>query len=131
MTIPGQLARYRAACNNLLHLFCEKQGFPMSETYWIADRIGEVADCARFCFSMDDIITDLEEDAHPGKILEWYDKQEELGYKVNYRHWLHGCPTPTKEELEEQRKRMKEDRKFLEEKMKNYDLKINKLKVTP
>ena len=34
-------------------------------------------------------------------------------------------------ELEEQRKRMEEDRKFIEEEIKNYDLKINKLKVTP
>ena len=101
MTLQGQLIRYYTSCNNLLSLFCEKQGFSMSDTYWIADRIGEVADCASFCFSMEDIITDLEEDAPPGKILEWYDKLEELGYKVNYRHWLHGCPTPSKAELEE------------------------------
>ena len=111
MTIQGQLARYYTSCNNLLRLFCEKQGFSMSDTYWIADRIGEVADCASFCFSMEDIVADLEEDAPPGNILEWYDKLEELGYKVNYRNWLHGCPTLTKEELEEQRKAMGEDKK--------------------
>ena len=69
MTTTGQLARYYAACNNLLRLFCEKQGFSMTDTYWVAGRIGEVADCAGFCFSMADIITDLEEDAPPGKIL--------------------------------------------------------------
>lgn len=124
MTIPGQLARYYTACNNLLRLFCDKQGFPMSETYWIAGRIGEVADCASFCFSMSDIITDLEEDSHPGKILEWYDKQEELGYKVNYRHWLHGCPTLTKAELEElhrkSEKASRELNKETEEYLKHY-----------
>ena len=49
MTVTGQLIRYRCACNALLRLFCDKQGFPMSDTYWIADRVGEVADCASFC----------------------------------------------------------------------------------
>ena len=114
MTLQGQLIRYRCACNALLRLFCEKQGFPMSDTYWVADRVGEVADCAGFCFSMDDIITDLEEDAPPGKILEWYDQLEALDYRVNYRHWLHGYPTSKKSELEEMHRRAEEVRKDLE-----------------
>ena len=96
MTLQGQLARYYAACNNLLRLFCYKQGFSMADTRWVADRVGEVADCAEHFFSMHDIITDIEEDAPPGKIIEWYDQLESLGYKVNYRHWLHKCPTPYK-----------------------------------
>ena len=117
MTIRGQLIRYRCACNALLRLFCQKQGFPMSDTYWVADRVGEVADCAEHFFSMDDIITDLEEEAPPGKILEWYDQLEELGYKVNYRHWLHGCPTPSKSELEELHRKAEEARRDLEKEM--------------
>ena len=121
MTIQGQLARYYTACNNLLEIFCDKQGFPMEETYWIADRIGEVADCASFCFSMDDIIADLEEDAPPRKILEWYDKLEEPDYKVNYRHWLHGCPTPTKAELEGLHRRAEEARRDLEREIEEQD----------
>ena len=120
MTIRGQLIRYRCACNNLLRLFCDKQGFPMSDTYWIADRVGEVADCASFCFSMDDIITDLEEEVPPGKILEWYDQLEELGYKVNYRHWLHGCPAPSKSELEELHRKAEEARRDLENEIENF-----------
>ena len=121
MTIRGQLIRYRCACNVLLRLFCDKQGFPMSDTYWIADRVGEVADCAGFCFSMDDIITDLEEEAPPGKILEWYDQLESLGYKVNYRHWLHGCPTPSKSELEELYRKAEEAQRDLEKEMENFE----------
>ena len=117
MTTTGQLARYYAACNNLLRLFCDKQGFSMADTYWIADRIGEVADCAGFCFSIADIITDLEEEAPPGKILEWYDQLEALEYKVNYRHWLHGCPAPSKSELEELHRKAEEARRDLEKEM--------------
>lgn len=120
MTIRGQLIRYRCACNALLRLFCDKQGFPMSDTYWVADRVGEVADCASFCFSMDDIITDLEEDAPPGKILEWYDQLESLDYRVNYRHWLHGCPAPSKSELEELHRKAEEARKDLEKETENF-----------
>lgn len=114
MTLQGQLIRYRTACNALLRLFCDKQGFSMADTYWVADRVGEVADCASFFFSMDDIITDLEEEAPPGKILEWYDQLEQLEYRVNYRHWLHGCPTPKKSELEEMYRKAEEARKELE-----------------
>ena len=120
MTITGQLARYNAACNNLLRLFCEKQGFDLADTCWIADRPGGVADCASYFFTMDDIITDLEEDAPPGKILEWYNKLEELGYKVNYRHWLHGCPAPSRSELEELHRRAEEARHDLEDEMEDW-----------
>ena len=119
-TVTSQLARHHAACNNLLRLFCQKQGFPMSETYWIADRVGEVADCASFCFSMDDIIADLEEDAPPGKILEWYYRQCELSYQVNYRHWLHGCPAPSKSELDELHRKAEEAQRKLEDKMEDW-----------
>ena len=121
MTIRGQLIRYRCACNALLRLFCDKQGFDPADTYWVAGRVGETADCASYFFTMDDIITDLEEDAPPGKILEWYNKLEELGYKVNYRHWLHGCPAPSKSELEELRCRAEEARHELEDEMEEED----------
>ena len=121
MTICGQLIRYRCACNALLKLFCDKQGFPMSDTYWVADRVGEVADCAEHFFSMDDIITDLEEEAPPGKILEWYDQLESLDYRVNYRHWLHGCPAPSKSELEELHRKADEARRDLEREMEEQD----------
>ena len=121
MTIRGQLIRYRCACNALLRLFCQKQGFPMSDTYWVADRVCEVADCSSFCFSMDDIITDLEEEAPPGKILEWYDQLESLGYRVNYRHWLHGCPTPKKSELEEMHRRAEEAKREMEREIEEWE----------
>lgn len=120
MTIRGQLIRYRCACNTLLRLFCDKQGFSMADTRWVADRVGEVADCAEHFFSMDDIITDLEEEAPPGKILEWYDQLESLGYRVNYRHWLHGCPAPSKSELEELHRKAEEARRDLENEIENF-----------
>ena len=120
MTIRGQLIRYRCACNALLRLFCGKQGFDPADTYWVAGRVGETADCASYFFTMDDIIADLEEDAPPGKILEWYNKLEELGYKVNYRHWLHGCPAPSRSELEELHRRAEEARHDLEDEMEDW-----------
>lgn len=120
MTIRGQLIRYRCACNALLSLFCAKQGFSPLDTYWVADRVGEVADCAEHFFSMDDIITDLEEESPPGKILEWYDQLESLGCKVNYRHWLHGCPAPRKSELEELHRKAEEARKEFNDEIENF-----------
>lgn len=115
MTITGQLARYNAACNNLLALFCQKQGFSMADTFWVADQPGTVAACGMdYYFGMDDIIADLEEDAPPGKIIEWYYMLEDLDYRVNYRHWLHGCPTPKKSELEDLHRKAEEARRDLE-----------------
>ena len=120
-TITGQLARHHAACNNLLRLFCQKQGFSMADTFWVADQPGTVAACGMdYYFSMDDIIADLEEDAPPGKILEWYYRQCELSYQVNYRHWLHGCPAPSKSELEELHRKAEEAQRKLEDKMEDW-----------
>ena len=121
MTVQGQLARYYTTCNNLLEIFCKKQGFSMTSTYWVGGQPGYVADCARFCFPMDDIITDLEEDAPPGKILEWYNQLEELDYKVSYRHWLHGCPYPTKPTLEELHRRAMQKKKELEREIEEWE----------
>lgn len=93
----------------------------MASTFWVADQPGTTAACGMdYYFSMDDIIADLEEDAPPGKILEWYDQLESLDYKVNYRHWLHGCPTPKKSELEELHRKAEEARRDLENEIENF-----------
>ena len=86
----------------------------MASTFWVADQPGTTAACGMdYYFSMDDIIADLEEDAPPGKILEWYGLLEDLDYSVNYRHWLHGCPAPSRDELDELHSKAEEARDML------------------
>ena len=91
------------ACNDYLEAFCKKQGF--SSFYWIADRVGEMADCNEcFTFSFDDIRTDIDTDAPAQKIVEWYDccaEAESVGIATpNYRHWLQGCPVTDKQTID-------------------------------
>lgn len=88
MTITGQIARYRATCNNLLTLFCEKHSFDREHTFWIDDEIGTVA-CfpLGFYFDMGTIIDDLESDAPPEAILQWYDEYISTDGGVRFSKW--------------------------------------------
>lgn len=90
------------ACNAYLDAFCKKHGFFSS--YWIADRVGEIADCNEcFTFSLDDIRTDIDTDAPAQEILDWSDYCAEadlIGLATpSYRHWLQGCPRTDKQTL--------------------------------
>lgn len=64
-------SNYESACNAYLKAFCQKHGF--SEAYWVADRVGEIADCNEsYTFDMSTIRTDIDEDAPEEQLLEWY-----------------------------------------------------------
>ena len=67
---------YENACNAYLKAFCQKHGF--SEAYWVADRVGEIADCNEsYTFDMSTIRTDIDEDAPEEQLLEWHSYTEE------------------------------------------------------
>lgn len=90
------------ACNAYLDAFCKKHGFYSS--YWIADRVGEIADCNEcFTFSLDDIRTDIDTDAPAQEILDWSDYCAEadlIGLATPcYRHWLQGFPRTDKQTI--------------------------------
>lgn len=87
MTITGQIARYRATCNNLLTLFCEKHGFDRRDVFWAADTPGTYAVCGDYSFDMDDIIGDLESDAPPEAILQWYDEYISIDGGMRFSKW--------------------------------------------
>lgn len=99
-------SNYESACNAYLKAFCQKHGF--SEAYWIADRVGEIADCNEaYTFDMSTIRTDIDEDAPEEQLLEWNSYIEEASLfnltTPNFHHWLHGCPHSTPEELQKLR----------------------------
>lgn len=99
---------YENACNAYLKAFCQKHGFHSS--YWIADRIGEIADCNEF-YSVDmaDIRTDIDENASEEEFLKWYnyclDACEFNLTQPNFHHWIHGCPRLSEEKLKDLRKK--------------------------
>lgn len=99
-------SNYESACNAYLKAFCQKHGF--SEAYWVADRVGEIADCNEtYTFEMSTIRIDIDEDAPEEQLLEWHSYTEEAGLfnltTPNFHHWLHGCPRSSPEELQKLR----------------------------
>lgn len=91
------------ACNDYLEAFCKKQGF--SSFYWVADRVGEIADCNEcFTFNFDDIRADIDTDAPAQEIVDWNDycaEAELIGLATpDYRHWLQGCPRADKQTID-------------------------------
>lgn len=98
---------YEDACNEYLIAFAQKHDF--DSYYWIADRIGEIADFNEF-YSVDmaDIRTDIDMDAPEPEFIKWYeyclDAIELHLTHPNFRSWLHGCPHASAEEIERLRK---------------------------
>ena len=95
---------FNKACNDYLEAFCKKQGF--SSLYWVADRVGEIADCNEcFTFNFNDIRTDIDTDAPTQEIVDWNDycmEADLVGLETpDYRHWLQGCPRADKQTIDE------------------------------
>lgn len=88
---------YRKACNAYLEEFANKHGFSMHDCAWIADEPGGIASIGDYFVNMQEIITDIDTDAHPDEWLAYYDYSMEchqLGLTCcNYQSWLKGCPT--------------------------------------
>lgn len=98
---------YEEGCNLYLHLFCKKHGFyaKHSDTYWAADDIGGVAFIGDYTVSMDVMRYDIDNDIPEDQWLRWCDYTLEctmLGLtSPNYKSWLNGCPTFSREQLDE------------------------------
>lgn len=67
---------YDRDCNDLANMFCLKHDFYTLETpdtYWVADKPGEILVTGDYTFNMSDIITDLMESIEEDALLKWYD----------------------------------------------------------
>ena len=99
---------YRQACDAYLAAFVKKHEFPMHDCSWVADEPGGIASIGDYFVNMQDIITDIDTDAHPDEWFAYYDYSMEChGFGLtccNYQSWLKGCPTYSPETLERLRK---------------------------
>lgn len=101
---------YNNACNAYLKAFCDKHGFDYNDAKesWIAGYVGDVCLCGDFYISLEDMITDIENDAPEDEYIKYYDytmECHEYGISCpNYISWLKGCPRLS----EEQRKSLRE-----------------------
>lgn len=92
-------------CNEYLRLFCEKHNFDyeVAKDEWVGGVVGGAVFCCDWCFNMEDIITDIEQDAPNGEIEEWFAYSIDainLGIThPNYDSWLKGCPRCSQEEI--------------------------------
>lgn len=103
---------YEDACNAYLKAFCEKHDFSLSDTFWVGDDVGGIADCSGYDFDMATIRTDIDEDAPEEELLKHYDYVlDAMEFKLptpNFHAWIHGCPRTDSEWFDKMRK-MKED----------------------
>lgn len=93
------LMNYVIGSNDVANLFCEKHDFyPVANegenddfcSFWANDEPGSTLFCGDMCFSMSEIILDLEENVEPMKIVEYWDYQvrTESDKLINYKTWL-------------------------------------------
>ena len=86
---------YDRDCNDLANIFCIKHDFYTLEspdTYWVADKPGEILVTGDYTFNMSDIITDLVECIEEDALLKWYDYSltcinDEDTPMYNYLNW--------------------------------------------
>lgn len=116
--------QYDTVCNEYLKLFCKKQGIDIGDTFWIADRVGEIV-CIieQYFFNLSDIKYDLNNKCPKGLIFEWQDYELEYHFKrekegkedkkVNYESYTKGF----RHEMEEER--LKKEKEEFEELLKN------------
>lgn len=87
----GYIEEYKYDCNKIANLFCKKHDFyeiDDKDTYWIADKVGEILAVGDFYFDMKDIITDLNNEYEEDALLQWYDYcLEDKKPKYNYENW--------------------------------------------
>lgn len=78
------LKNYETAANNLAKAFCKKQ--EMDFDGWVGDKIGTIAHCNDFTFDIADIVTDIQEDAPVGLIIDWY--YDTVDAATNKEQWI-------------------------------------------
>lgn len=71
--------------------------------FWVGGEPGGVLCCGDNAFGMDDIVTDIKENAPVDEILKWQEYDAEcrsLGIStLNYHAWLHGAPRHAEDSL--------------------------------
>ena len=81
-------AQYEDTCNEYVRRFCNKQ--EMDFEFWVADIVGEVAVVGDFCFTMSDILIDINTRQPKHFIIKWYDEYLEArpAERINYRTYI-------------------------------------------
>jgi len=112
---------YKKACDDYLDAFISKHGFDKNDSWWIADRPGEMAQlCDDYCVDMQTIVDDIEMDAPEDEFFKWYeynlDMQPLKGTVIpNFRNWVAGCPRKSQEEIERLKELQQKIEKFAKE----------------
>lgn len=100
---------YDKACDAYLRAFCEKHDFDYAEAArsWVGGDVGGITECADYCVSMSDIITDIDLDAPEEEYVKYYDYSLRVHSVANgeltvpnYASWLRGCPRMSEEQIQ-------------------------------
>ena len=93
---------YEEMCNEILFLFCEKQGYDFAEAQdmWVAGEIGTICNVGDMFVDMHDMYYDLKNDIDPEAFEQWYWNNLEMVNKISYKTFcrIHGYCEPHTEE---------------------------------
>jgi len=99
--------QYEKICNAYLDEFCKKYGLDKKETYWIADKIGELLDIHEGVYVIDFcVIRYMIDNNIDWKMFEsWDDYTRRLSLinsdipTPNFENWCKGCPRKSEGEI--------------------------------
>lgn len=81
---------YQNACNDYLQAFCLKHNFDFEDAKlsWVSDLPGTIVMIGDYYFSIETILTDINENIPEHVLFQYYDDSLKDGYNMNYRTWL-------------------------------------------
>lgn len=75
--VAERVADYHLSCNRIADLFCETYGLYKLEesdyTFWVVDEPGSILCVADLAFSMEDMITALQDGIDKKQLMRWVD----------------------------------------------------------
>ena len=104
--------QWEKICNAYLKAFCEKHDISIYDSYWVGDRVGEVAEVGDYFVDMSEMRYDIDNDLPEETFFKWYDYSNEIEYiesdlrlsehitslrKINFESYSKGAPLPYSE----------------------------------
>lgn len=99
-------SEYEVVVHKYCETFAEKHEFDYAPFDWVAGDVGGVIELGDYCFSFNDIRTDIDRDASIDEIFSWYNHCMRLHTisedipTPNYRSWLSGCPRLDEDQIQ-------------------------------
>lgn len=117
--------KYKLACNEVLHAFCERHEMYADDDPWVGGKAGGIACIGDYFVDMQTILYDIEYEPDTKELLRWMDYRSRLMFigiekDINYESWCKGAPRLSEESLS----RLEEMKKQIDRTIDEYKQKV-------